>query len=156
MTITLTEEQMQWCKDLAMKRSGSMNHAETKNSINCFKGKEGWHRHYVGALGELAYSLYIGKEVDTTTIGRGDSGTDFDNEVDIKTSASKYKPDLLIFKKQFERKIAETYVLAWLQLPAVELIGSISRAKFIEFKEIKNFGFGDSYSVCKTHLNKLL
>jgi hypothetical protein len=28
MTITLTEEQMQWCKDLAMKRSGSMNHAE--------------------------------------------------------------------------------------------------------------------------------
>mgnify|MGYP000914462125 CR=1 FL=1 len=78
MKIKLTPEQMQWCKDLAIKRSGSMNHSETKNSINCFKSKDRWHRHYVGALGELAYSIYSGKEVDTTTIGRGDEGIDFE------------------------------------------------------------------------------
>ena len=37
MIITLTDSQMEWCKDLAMKRSGSMNHANTKNSSNFFK-----------------------------------------------------------------------------------------------------------------------
>tara|TARA_R110000803_G_scaffold110897_1_gene179353 strand:+ start:489 stop:959 length:471 start_codon:yes stop_codon:yes gene_type:complete len=156
MNITLTDKQILYCKDLAMKRSGSVNHAETKNSINCFKEMPGWHRHYVGALGEMAYSIYSGKEIDTTTIGRGDDGTDFDNGVDVKTSTSKYKPNLLIFKKQFERKFAKNYVLAWLKLPVVELIGTISRDDFNEHKEIKNFGYGDSYSVDKIHLNKLI
>jgi len=156
MKIKLTPEQMQWCKDLAIKRSGSMNHSETKNSINCFKTRDGWHRHYVGALGELAYSIHSGKKIDTSIIGRGDDGTDFDNGVDVKTSSSKYRPDLLIFKKQYDRKIADSYVLAWLQLPTVELIGSISRTKFDELKEIKNFGYGDSYIVNKTHLNKII
>jgi len=65
-------------------------------------------------------------------------------------------PDLLIFKKQYERKKADTYVLAWLQLPIVELVGSITRNKFDQYKQIKNFGYGDSYVVSKTHLNKII
>ena len=85
MKIKLTTKQMEWCQELAIKRSGSKNHAETKNSINCFKDKKGWHRHYVGVLG-----------------------------------------------------------------------GSISRNKFDQFKQIKNFGYGDSYVVSKTHLNKII
>ena len=156
MKIKLTPEQMQWCKDLAMKRSGSKNHAETKNSINCFKDKEGWHRHYVGVLGELAYSIYSGKKIDISIIGRGDDGTDFDNGVDVKTSTSKYRPNLLMFKKQYERKKADSYVLAWLQLPIVELVGSITRNKFDELKETKDFGYGETYIVNKTHLNKII
>tara|TARA_R110001592_G_scaffold95756_2_gene275611 strand:- start:3254 stop:3724 length:471 start_codon:yes stop_codon:yes gene_type:complete len=156
MKIKLTTKQMEWCQELAIKRSGSKNHAETKNSINCFKDKKGWHRHYVGVLGELAYSLYSGKKMDLSIIVMGDDGTDFDNGVDVKTSASKYRPDLLIFKKQYERKRADSYVLAWLQLPIVELVGSISRNKFDQFKQIKNFGYGDSYVVSKTHLNKII
>lgn len=155
MVITLNEKQMNWCKELAMKRSGSMNHAETKNSINCFKNKEGWHRHYVGLLGEYAYAQYTGQKVDDVTIGKGDKGIDFADGVDVKTSTSKYRPNLLIFVKQFQRKVADRYVLAWLDLPRVELIGSITRKKFIEVKEIKNLGYGDSYQVNRKHLTPM-
>ena len=156
MIIILTEQQQEWCKELALKRSGSMNHAETKNSINCFKEKPGWHRHFIGALGELAYAIHTGKEVDTTTIGRGDTGTDFDNGVDVKSSASKYKPPLLLFVNQFARKTCETYVLAWVNLPQVELIGSIKRDKIMDVQVIKNYGYGDSYYIDNKFLTKII
>ena len=157
MKITLNQNQLDWCKNLAMKRSGSMNHANTKNSTNFFKDKPGWWRHYVGACGELAYALYSNKNVDTTTIGRGDSGADFDNGVDVKTANFKTRPNrLLLLEKQFKRKYADSYVLAWFHSPNVELIGSIQRNKIMEVKKTVNYGYGDSYYIGVNHLNKII
>ena len=102
MIYKLSPEQIKWCMDLAIKRSGTHNHAETKNSINCFKNKAGWYRHYLGVLGELAYSIHSGLKIRPFT-GEADNGTDFDNGVDVKASDTKYKPNLLLFEKQFKK-----------------------------------------------------
>jgi len=154
MMITLTDSQMEWCKNLAMKRSGSMNHADTKNSSNFFKSKPAWWRHYIGVIGELAYGIHTGEKVDSTTIGKGDLGYDLKYGVDVKSSNSKQKPDLLLNTNQFKRKTANHYVLAWVQDNNVELIGHIKRSKVIELKEIKDFGYGETYVIDKKYLTK--
>ena len=69
MIITLTEEQLNFAHSVGFKRSASVGHAVTKKSFNAYENKKpDWWRHYIGAIGELAYSIYIGKEIDTTTI----------------------------------------------------------------------------------------
>ena len=154
MIIKLTDKELDWCKDLAMKRSGSMNHADTKNSSNFFKRKPAWWRHYIGVIGEFAYSKHTGEKVDILTIGKGDSGSDFKYGVDVKSSNSKNRPPLLLFANQFKRKVAKHYVLAWVKENSVELIGHIKRKKVIELKEIKDFGFGETYVIDNKHLTK--
>ena len=156
MIITLTEEQIEFAKDLGFKRSASMNHANTKNSCNPYKNKPAWHRHVVGALGELAYSIYSGEKVDTETLGRGDEGYDFNNKIDVKSSDLDRKPNLLIGVNNFKRKYAERYVLAWVKIPTVELIGYIDRQDVIEKSTIKNFGFNDNYFVTSNNLKPLI
>tara|TARA_R110002050_G_scaffold94607_2_gene196808 strand:- start:552 stop:1022 length:471 start_codon:yes stop_codon:yes gene_type:complete len=155
MIYKLEKKQLDWCMDLALKRSGTHNHAETKNSVNCFKDKAGWYRHYLGVLGELAYSIHTGFKIRPFT-GEADNGTDFDNGVDVKASDTKYKPNLLLFEKQFARKFAKSYVLVWIRLPYVQIIGEIKREKVIELKEIKNFGWGNSYFVNNKHLSNII
>jgi len=156
MIITLNEEQINFAKDLGFKRSESKQHLETKNSKNFLKGKPPWHRHIVGALGELAYSLYSKEEIDTSIIGRGDNGYDFKNKTDIKASDLSKKPNLIIGVNNFERKYAENYVLAWVKLPEIELIGQISRNEIIKKNNIRNFGSGDVYFIPNYQLNKLI
>ena len=150
MIITLTEEQLNFAHNVGFKRSASVGHAVTKKSFNAYENKKpDWWRHYIGAIGELAYSIYIGKEIDTTTIGRGDDGTDFDNGVDVKSSDLNRKPNLLLGINQFNKKYAKRYVLAWVQIPKVELIG------YIDKSTIKNFGYNDNYFVNSKDLIKL-
>jgi len=155
MTITLTKEQIEFAKDLGYKRSASMNHANTKNSHNPYKNKPNWHRHIVGALGEVAYSIYSGEVVDTTTLGRGDEGFDFKNKTDVKASDINTKPNLILGVENFKRKYAEIYVLAWVKLPEVELIGYINRNDVIKESIIKNFGFNDNYFINNNILKPL-
>lgn len=156
MIITLTEEQIEFAKNLGFKRSASMNHANTKNSCNPYKNKPNWHRHVVGALGELAYSIYSGEKIDTETIGRGDEGYDFNNKTDVKSSDLDRKPNLILGVNNFKRKYAERYVLAWVKIPTVELLGYIDRQDVIEKSIIKNFGFNDNYFVSNNNLKPLL
>jgi hypothetical protein len=155
MIITLTNEQIEWCKNLAIKRSGSMNHSDTLNSQNFLKQKPSWYRHYVGVLGELAYSIHTGQAVDETTIGKGDSGIDFEDGVQVKASDTVNKPNLMFPVSQFNRKIAKNYVLAWVKLPEVELIGRITREKILEVKTTKDYGYGNTYFVSHSHLETI-
>lgn len=158
--VTINQQEREWCYDLAMKRSGSMNHADTKNSRNFFKDKPNWYRHYVGAVGEYAYSKVSGEEVDYKTIGKGDKGFDFGDGIDIKTKASEYKPDLILNAIQYERKNPKTYVLVWIRTPKqkleeteVELVGWIHREDF-EIKKDSTFINGDHvYLLHKELLN---
>ena len=156
MIITLTEEQMEFAYNIGYKRSASVNHAVTRKSFNAYENKKpDWWRHYIGALGEVAYSIHIGKEIDTTTIGRGDDGTDFDNGVDVKSSDLNRKPNLLLGVNQFNKKYAKRYILAWVKLPEVELLGYIDREDVINKSEIKNFGYNDNYFVNNENLKPL-
>ncbi len=157
MIITLTEKQIEFAKDLGFKRSASVGHAVTRKSFNAYENKKpDWWRHFIGALGEVAYSVYIGKEVDTTTIGTGDDGTDFDNGVDVKSSDLNRRPNLLLGVKQFNKKYAKRYVLAWVKLPTVELMGYIDREDVIEKSTLKNFGYNDNYFVSNNNLKNLI
>ena len=162
-TITLNEKQIAWCKELGFRRSASKNHADTKNSRNLSKDKPAWHRHFVGVCGEFAYAQHTGQKVDTNIYhGYGDNGVDFANGVDVKTSAfipNSYQnmPDLLLFEKQFARKKADIYVLAWLRLPDVILMGSITQEKLLEVKEIKQIQKHDrSYVINNKHLTPII
>ena len=91
-----------------------MDHADTKNSFNMGFEKP-FIRHWIGACGEKVYSLLTGHEIDTWTIGIGDDGTDFSDGAQVKASAIKNMPNLLIPVSQWDRKKAEFYVLIWIQ-----------------------------------------
>ena len=58
--------------------------------------------------------------------------------------------------RNFKRKYAERYVLAWVKIPTVELIGYIDRQDVIEKSTIKNFGFNDNYFVSNNNLKPLI
>ena len=152
--IKFSVEQMLFAKDLAIKRSGSMNHADTKNSQNFIKDKQPWWRHFIGVVGEMAYSIYSDYPIDQTTIGRGDSGVDFPNGVQVKASDTVLKPNLMFPVSQFNRKIARTYVLVWV-FPTghqAEIIGSISREDIEKHRTEHDFGYGNTYIVSNKHL----
>ncbi len=153
--ISLSEEDIKFAEDLGKKRSASMGHKDTKNSKNFFSDKPGWWRHYIGALGEVAYSKATGHKVDTETIGRGDGGADFPNGVQIKSTMKKHKPDLIISKRQFNMKKGTIYVLAWIKIPKVEFVGWITRSKFDTLKQLKKFQHGEAWVVKHQLLNSV-
>ena len=156
-TISLTDEQLKFARELAMKRSGSMGHSATKNSGNFFNDKPPWYRHYVGAVGEVAFGALYGMDVDSETIGRGDSGVDFAGGIQVKTSDAEKMPRLMFPKGQWERKIADEYVLMWFKPPNwVMVVGSIRRDDAEKVKEIMEFGRGTTYVIDNRHLTEFI
>jgi len=119
-----------------------VGHASTRNSQNFFEGSEPWYRHFIGVLGEKAYSAYSGYPVDDQTIGRGDSGVDFPGGVQVKTACLESKPRLMIPQSQYDRKMCEYYVLAWVRsgdYSSVVILGRITRSHFDDIKESATF-----------------
>ena len=155
LSVRLSVEDINFATELGKKRSASMGHKDTKNSKNFFANKPPWHRHVVGAIGEVAFAKVTGQKVDTKTIGRGDGGVDFKNGVQVKATEKKYKPDLIISKRQFNMKKGTIYVLAWIKLPVVEFVGGISRQKFDQLKTLKRFQHGEAWVVKHELLNKV-
>jgi hypothetical protein len=151
----LSDEELEWCKQLGFKRSASKNHADTLNSKNFMPKKPKWHRHYVGAIGELAYSKYCGDPVNTDIIGVGDDGTDFPGGVQVKASDTKKIPNLMFPKNQFYRKKAKVYVLVWVKIPSVYLVGKIDRQRIIQCHKLHDFGYGETMIVLHNQLKRL-
>lgn len=145
----LSPEQIKFCRDLGMKRSRSMNHADTLNSANWMPHRHPSDRHVVGVYGEMGYSIITDQPIDDKTIGRGDKGWDFPDGTNVKSSDLVYqKPNLIISARQFHRIHSPRYCLAWVRLPYVELLGTISRERFMAIKQKVNFGNDLSYKVC--------
>jgi len=140
--IPFTLQDYQFCASLADKRSSSMGHQDTKNSITMTHSSQ--KRHYIGVIGELAYSKFSGLPVDVITIGRGDDGNDFQNGVNVKCTDRKSKPDLLFLKKQFERKISNYYVLSWIHESNVYLVGWAKRLEIESQHTVTDFGYGET------------
>ena len=150
MIIQLSNDDLAWCKELAMKRSGAFNFADTKNSRTMMPNKPNWTRHYYGLIGELAYSKITGEAVNEL-VGTGDDGTDFANGVQIKTSNQPKKPNLMILVSLYERKHADIYILMWARaMPdgaEVECLGGIRNENMKKVWCITDKGFGPTYKV---------
>ena len=151
LTIILTEKEIEKCKEIGLKRSGSMSHADTKNSKNMTPEKPAWWRHYIGALGEYAFAKLTNQEVHDI-IGRGDEGTDFPCGTNVKSSDFPHRePNLLIHKKtSWDRKRAKRYVLAWIKLPQIIFLGEITEQKILNLIDIVGENIYREYGRGKT------
>ena len=144
MKYRLNLAQSKWCEWLGKKRSGSMNDADTKNSVN-MTHHAGWVRHIVGVIGEKVLSILTGWPMDTTTFGKGDGGTDFPDGTQAKSALQKNKPNLLILVSQYKRKdlkIPKRYILVWVKPNCLdcEVLGQISRERFDRIKRFVKKG----------------
>lgn len=148
-SIHITDGMIRDAYTLAMRRSGSMNHADTLNSKNFFKNRPGWWRHFIGALGEIVFSHYSGFPVDTHTIGRGDDGTDFPGGIQIKCSDYPSAPNILIPEAQWDRKTCQLYVLIWVQLDrhVAQIMGAITRERAKAVRRSVTFGNDRSWRI---------
>ena len=102
--------------------------------------------HYIGVLGEIAWSIATGENIDTNIYPVRDNGEDF-NGVEIKTITYKGlgEPELKITKKEFfERKSPRIYVLTRIDITSnnaeVEILGKIEKREFDRLKVEKQYG----------------
>lgn len=156
-TYYLKPEHLAWCKELAMKRSGSMGHANTCHSKNCMKDRPGWWRHFIGVIGELVISWRCSFEVDTQTIGRGDSGSDFPGGIQVKASDLSYEPNLVVSVDEWARKPAQVYVLVWIrdELSRASIMGFITRDKADSVKLLVDGGIKPFWFIHRKHLSPI-
>lgn len=146
-----------WCWALAKRRSGSMGDKETKNSWNPKMNSR--KRHYIGVLGEWCWSVLSGHPIDIETIGRGDDGTDFPGGIQVKGADQENMPNLLIPESQYDRKVADHYVLVWVREKTGLILGRITREKMDQVKKFVKQG--DKGMICNTwwtdyrHLTKI-
>lgn len=153
---------LEWCLEKGSDRSASMHHADTLNSKNLIPGRPPYWRHYIGIIGELAYAWFSGQKVDIKTIGRGDTGFDFPDGAQVKTSDIEHVPKLMILASQWQRKHAKFYVLAWVRwndkpMATVSLLGWISSEEFAAKHKIWDHkrGMGPSMWVHHTQLHPM-
>lgn len=154
MQIILNKEQLEYCKNLAIARHDA-KHASFRNASQiCPESKKGTFQetfeidaqympHFVGIVGELAWSIYSGEEVDETIYKVRDSGEDFNGiEVRTITYEGKGEPELKVKVSEFESKKPEVYVLAKFNMKTktVELLGKITREDFDLKKVEKKYG----------------
>lgn len=100
--------------------------------------------HFVGLVGEYAWSLYTGEKLDENIYKVKDCGQDFDGiEVKTITYFGDGEPELKITEKEYNsRKVPDFYVLCRYNTSTkeVELLGKISRADFDLNKKRKKYG----------------
>ena len=153
----LTQEEIEWCRELGFEiwKNKGGHYGATKNSMNFLKGKPPWHRSVVGIYGEKAYSLYSGYPVNDKILERGDGGADFPDGAQAKGSERDKMPNLMFPIKQFDRLPAKFYVLVWVWLPYVKLLGWMKREKVIQVRRVDNYGYGPCYVASNRYLNPL-
>lgn len=101
--------------------------------------------HFIGVLGEMAWSVHSGEPLDEEIYAVRDGGEDFAGlEVKTLTYFGVGEPELKIPETEFyKRASVKTYVLARVNPKTpkrVELLGKISRKKFEEEKKSKKYG----------------
>ena len=148
MIIKLNESQLNYAKNLAKKRHFSKpKDYQTKKIIMNIEDSDFSAPHTIGIMGEVAYSLHTGENLDENIYEYGDCGNDFkDVEVKTITFFGNGEPELKIPKKEYEFKKPKVYVLARVSkfdLSKVELLGKITREDFDKIKVSKRYGYSD-------------
>jgi hypothetical protein len=154
MKINLTKEQIEYCYDLAKKRHDA-KHKSFRNKSQIIPSNKGdsfeselkfekeYMPHFLGIVGELAWSLYSGDKVDENIYKVRDNGEDFDGiEVRTITYKGNGEPELKVKVAEYESKNPQIYVLTKFDLEekSVTILGRISRENFDQVKVKKKYG----------------
>lgn len=108
----------------------------------------------VGVLGEMAYSLATGQEMDYTLRIEGDNGTDFRGGINVKTS-EKGKGRHLIEYMDKEIPPIYVYVLVDIKRKKATLSGWIRGEDFLKQAEVVDFGYGKRYAITIDKLSNI-
>lgn len=142
MLIQYTPEEIEECRNVANLRNTKKKGVP---SLRVHQGATDYAIHFWGLLGEKAFSIYYGVDIDTThNEGGGDRGYDFiinEKTIDIKYSRSKsnclivsskgrVKADILVLAKPYKRGNP---------LEGTKLVGWITREEFLERAEYRMF-----------------
>lgn len=150
--IELTDKEVKFANDLA-----NMRESDWKKNIptNVRMRKEN-DSHYIGALGEVAFSKHSGLEVDTWISEKeGDKGVDFCyNDVTIDVKSTTWFPPYLR-EHSVEDLVADVYVLAYIPKNfqnAVYLCGWRSKEDFRDMHKVKDFRYGNKIYLTEKQL----
>ena len=112
--------------------------------------------HYIGAMGEVAISNEFDVPLDFAVHANGDNGTDiFINEwkCQVKTFCHTAK-EIDFFLNDMSQFNAQVGVGVQVLSPVrVRIMGCISRAKFEEKSDTRNYGYGDRLLVHERELS---
>jgi hypothetical protein len=149
MRYRFTLKEWQECYDLAKQR----HDAKPKNIRNAGylaqlrKGNEQYLPHFVGILGEMAYSKKSGVSLDRKIYKIRDDGKDFTikgKKVEIRalTYQGDGEPELKIKQSEYLRKKCDLYVLVRVDVvkKTVEILGEITFEDFDKKKKAKKYG----------------
>ncbi len=155
MKFKLNKKQFNYCYKLAKQRHDA-KHASfrNKNQImpddkremfeNKFSVDKQYMPHFLGVVGELAWSLYTGDKVDENIYSVRDGGEDFKGiEIRTLTYQGDGEPELKVKVSEYEeRKPPELYVLIHFDMKTnvVNILGKITRENFDNNKIKKKYG----------------
>lgn len=149
MKVDLNLSMFDYCAEISNKRMSQKEGYKSSNPMS--KNYE-----LVGILGEIVFGMLTGQMFDSRLKKCGDSGFDFENGVQVKTS-EKHKAKHLIeyVDKDFTKFKWYVFVVVDLNNKTGEVIGYISVEDFLNKKRIINFGYGDRYAVDLSELKKI-
>lgn len=136
--------------------------AERRFTSGSIHGIGSFERNYLGALGEVAFAQYFGLPSNRFIAAGGDGGVDYTlngRTIQVKCGSSFHgnKPDMIFRSKDyFQSDIA--VLTRVMNLVTIELVGCISRDRFMRDCRTKNMGHGAHYFVAAgdlTHVDRL-
>jgi hypothetical protein len=157
MRISLTDEQVDYCLELGMARHDAKDKSFRNRDVGKFQNQSKhtladyvkvdpqYMAHFIGVLGEMAWSIHTGEALDEEIYAVRDNGEDFEGtEVKTLTYFGRGEPELKIPESEYkERQSVQRYVLARVDPKSpndVELLGKIDREIFDVLKEKKQYG----------------
>lgn len=108
-----------------------------------------------GMGGEIAVCKYFNRFPDLT-IGPHFSGFDLKvkgKRIDVKTTS--YKPGYLQAKSTKKKEACDIYILVYACFPEFEILGGVTSEKFIHSVNIKDLGYGPTYTLEPNQLQSL-
>lgn len=157
MIINLSPEQLRKCKNLAVARHDAKAATFRNRTTKIFRNKAKddlaiatgldvqYMAHFIGVLGEMAWAIHSGQELDTQIYAVRDNGEDFPGvEIKAITYSGLGEPELKIPQKEYDtRTDVQLYVLVRINTTEpeeVEILGSIDRDVFEALSEQKQYG----------------
>lgn len=153
--VTLTEAQIEYIRDLAMRRVQKKRGATRKQTSgwNTFDPSDRSYPHAVGLAAELAYAIETNATLDDSVLTGGDAG-DFSG-VEVKATTHTRPPSVLAVKQEdYATRMPLGYVLAKVSadLRTVEFLGSMSRERFDRKKMVQRGKYATNWAVQSTQL----
>ncbi|MFC7323585.1 hypothetical protein ACFQMF_03200 [Halorubrum rutilum] len=173
-SVEVTPRYVRRARQISQERMGSF---EDNDEWYSDAGEQGWgheahKRHFIGALGEMAFAIYYDLQVDTETFSRTDGGSDFrvrfaerdasdeTVEVDVKCSPAE-NPDLIVETDSVD---ADYYVQCRLphgppendERTTVEMLGGATKEMLLNREPRRSLKYGHyNYHVGPEYLLEL-